>query len=58
MADDLNSPIEEDKPPSKIRQEPLSLPDAFDWDTLDIMNPSIVSCTAYFCQVLGRFIFV
>ena len=41
--EDLNVPIEEDKPLDQIRQTPLNLPDAFEWDTLDITNASIVS---------------
>ena len=49
--EDLNVPIEEDKPLDQIRQTPLNLPDAFEWDTLDITNASIVSCSV-FCLFL------
>ena len=35
-----NEAIEPDK--IDIRQEPLSLPDKFFWDTLDIDNPDVV----------------
>ncbi|XP_031560951.1 glycylpeptide N-tetradecanoyltransferase 2-like [Actinia tenebrosa] len=35
-------PIEEDKPTSEIRQECYSLPDGFEWDTLDISNPDVL----------------
>ncbi|GFS16608.1 glycylpeptide N-tetradecanoyltransferase [Elysia marginata] len=38
----VNEEIELDKPPSEIRQEPLSLPHLFMWDTLDISEPLIL----------------
>ncbi|XP_074658765.1 glycylpeptide N-tetradecanoyltransferase 1-like isoform X1 [Tubulanus polymorphus] len=36
---DENCPIEQDKPKDDIRQETLSLPGGFYWDTLDITDP-------------------
>ena len=40
---DVNQAIEEDKPPEEIRHEPYSLPSGFVWDTLDLLDPLIVS---------------
>lgn len=37
----VNGPIEPDKPIESIRQEPYSLPDGFNWDTLDV-NDALV----------------
>ena len=45
----MNEEIELDKPPSEIRQEPLSLPHLFMWDTLDISEPLVVSLL-FFCH--------
>lgn len=42
VPDDLNGPIEEDKPADQVRQAPLTLPAGFEWDTLDISEHSIV----------------
>lgn len=42
VAEDSNGPIDEDKPLDQLRQETLSLPDAFEWDTLDIGDSSVV----------------
>lgn len=39
---DINQPIEEDKPPEEIRHEPYSLPSGFVWDTLDLLDPLIL----------------
>lgn len=39
---DINQPIEEDKPPEEIRREPYSLPSGFVWDTLDLLDPLIL----------------
>ncbi|XP_005089639.1 glycylpeptide N-tetradecanoyltransferase 2 [Aplysia californica] len=38
----VNEEIEADKTPEEIRQEPLSLPGGFTWDTLDISEPLIL----------------
>ncbi|XP_059173165.1 glycylpeptide N-tetradecanoyltransferase 2-like [Physella acuta] len=38
----VNEEIEKDKGPSEIRQEPLTLPTGFMWDTLDISAPLIL----------------
>ncbi|XP_042897135.1 glycylpeptide N-tetradecanoyltransferase 2 isoform X2 [Parasteatoda tepidariorum] len=38
-----NEPIEPDKTIDEIRKEPLSLPQGFQWDTLDIDNPIILN---------------
>ncbi|KAG8178139.1 hypothetical protein JTE90_029445 [Oedothorax gibbosus] len=37
-----NEPIEPDKPIEEIRKEPLSLPQGFQWDTLDIDDPMVL----------------
>lgn len=37
-----NEPIEADKVASEIRQEPYSLPDGFQWDTLTLDDPLIL----------------
>jgi len=37
-----NEPIEADKQTAEIRQEPYSLPDGFQWDTLDLNDPLVV----------------
>ncbi|XKL61243.1 hypothetical protein PGB90_008300 [Kerria lacca] len=37
-----NGPIEPDKPIESIRQEPYSLPEGFNWDTIDINDSSIL----------------
>ncbi|XP_061179853.1 glycylpeptide N-tetradecanoyltransferase 2-like [Saccostrea echinata] len=39
---DINQPIEEDKPVEEIRTEPYSLPSGFIWDTLDLLDPLIL----------------
>lgn len=39
---DINEPIEPNKPISEIRQDPYTLPDGFQWDTLDIENPQVL----------------
>ena len=33
-------PIEADKSPEEIRQEPLPLPDSFEWATVDLNDPA------------------
>lgn len=38
-----NEPIEADKTVQEIRQEPYSLPDGFQWDTLNLDEPLVVS---------------
>jgi glycylpeptide N-tetradecanoyltransferase len=38
-----NEPIEPDKAIQDIRQEPYSLPDGFQWDTLNLDEPLVVS---------------
>ncbi|GFO46427.1 glycylpeptide n-tetradecanoyltransferase [Plakobranchus ocellatus] len=38
----VNEEIELDKAPTEIRQEPLSLPRLFMWDTLDISEPLVL----------------
>ncbi|GBM58624.1 Glycylpeptide N-tetradecanoyltransferase 1 [Araneus ventricosus] len=38
-----NEPIEPDKPIDEIRKEPLSLPQGFQWDTLDIDDPMVLN---------------
>ena len=43
MPENLNCSIDDDKPLEELRQKPLSLPDAFEWDTLDITDSNIVS---------------
>lgn len=48
----VNEPIEADKPVSEVRQEPYNLPDGFEWNTLDIEDPDIVSFT-----LIYRFLF-
>lgn len=40
---DEDGPIEKDKPQSEIRQEPLTLPAGFEWDTLDMDSDTDVS---------------
>ncbi|KAI8492077.1 glycylpeptide N-tetradecanoyltransferase [Branchiostoma belcheri] len=35
--------IEADKPQSEVRQDPYSLPQGFEWDTLDISKPDVLS---------------
>ncbi|XP_067931903.1 glycylpeptide N-tetradecanoyltransferase 2-like isoform X2 [Watersipora subatra] len=40
---DINGPIDSDKPLDQLRQQPLSLPGAFEWDTLDITDASILT---------------
>ena len=42
LVKDANEAIEEDKPSSEIRAEPYSLPDGFQWDTLNLADPLIV----------------
>lgn len=37
-----NEPIEADKSVQEIRQEPYSLPDGFQWDTLNLDEPLVV----------------
>ena len=44
IEESVNEPIEPDKPISEVRQEPYNLPDGFEWNTLDIDDPDIVSC--------------
>lgn len=39
----VNEPIEPEKPVSEIRKEPFDLPNGFEWNTLDIGDPDIVS---------------
>lgn len=41
-ANDVNEPIECNKPIDEIRDQPYSLPADFTWDTLDINNPTIL----------------
>ena len=41
----VNEPIEPDKSTSEIRQEPYNLPEGFEWNTLDIDDSAVVSCT-------------
>lgn len=38
----VNEPIEPEKSISEIRAEPYSLPDGFQWDTLDLNTPAIL----------------
>ncbi|XP_064613857.1 glycylpeptide N-tetradecanoyltransferase 2-like isoform X2 [Liolophura sinensis] len=38
----VNEEIELDKPVEEIRKEPYSLPQGFQWDTLDITNPLVL----------------
>ena len=45
----VNEEIEADKTSDEIRQEPLSLPSGFTWDTLDISEPLIVSLKLLSC---------
>lgn len=42
---DVNQAIEEDKPDEEIRHDSYSLPSGFVWDTLDLLDPLIVSFT-------------
>ncbi|KAJ8881502.1 hypothetical protein PR048_017984 [Dryococelus australis] len=37
-----NEPIEPDRDVSEIRQEPYSLPDGFQWDTLNLSDPLVL----------------
>lgn len=37
-----NEPIEADKEMSEIRDEPYSLPDGFQWDTLNLDEPLVL----------------
>ena len=37
---EVNEPVEADKP--EVRQECYSLPKQFEWDTIDVHNPSVV----------------
>lgn len=39
---DINEPIEPNKPASEIRQDPYTLPDGFQWDTLEIDNSQVL----------------
>ena len=38
-----NEAIEEDVDQERLRQEPLSLPNGFKWDTINIDDPLVVS---------------
>lgn len=38
----VNGPIEPDKPIESIRQEPYSLPDGFNWDTIDVNAAAVL----------------
>lgn len=38
----VNEPIEANKEPSEIRAEPYSLPDGFQWDTLNLDEPLVL----------------
>lgn len=37
-----NEPIEPDRQPEEIRAEPYSLPDGFQWDTLNLDEPLVL----------------
>lgn len=43
VAETINEPIEPEKPVTEIRQESFNLPEGFEWNTLDIDDPEIVS---------------
>jgi hypothetical protein len=43
ITETTNIPIEEDKPIEEVREEPYTLPSGFQWDTLDINDPIVVS---------------
>lgn len=38
----VNEPIEPDRDVSEIRAEPYSLPDGFQWDTLNLNEPLVL----------------
>lgn len=38
----MNEPIEPDKESAEIRAEPYSLPDGFQWDTLNLDEPLVL----------------
>ena len=40
---EMNEPVEPDK--TDVRQDCYSLPAQFQWDTLDVHNPTVVSRT-------------
>lgn len=42
ISGNVNEPIEPDKAIEEIRKEPLSLPQGFQWDTLNMDDPDIV----------------
>lgn len=54
ISDNVNEPIEPNKSIEEIRKEPLSLPQGFQWDTLNIDDADVVISSPFLANWTGK----